>query len=423
MIRGRGQELVGMLFVITIFFVGLALTEATKTAGTVTPLISLPPAVLAFPALLLAAHVALRLGAEQADRLILPLGAFLSTMGLLTLNSLNLSFADQLIWIELGLIGAVGTVLVLRNPERLSEFKYLSGALGVALLLAPIFFGTVRGGSKLWLVVGGYSFQPAEPAKILLAIFLAAYLAEKKEVLSAGGRAFLGTTWPRARHFGPLIVTWLLSLSILILERDLGSSLIFFSLFLTMLYVATGRVAFIAVGLALFGAGAALAYRLFSHVAARIDVWSAPLPDDISGSVYQVAQSLFALEAGGLSGAGLGNGVLGRAISMPAVHTDFIFSALAEETGLLGAAAILIVYLLIFARGIHAALGAGNDFLALLAVGLATVTIIQAVVIIGGVIKAIPLTGVTLPLVSYGGSSVVSSFLMLGLLLAISRRA
>ncbi len=422
MTGGRVQELVGTLFVILAFLAGLALIEATKTGGTFTPAGSLPPVVLAFPALLLTAHVAMRVGAVRADRLILPLGAFLSTMGLLVLYSLDMSFTDQLIWIELGLVGAVATALVLRRPERLAEFKYLSGAVGVALLIAPIFFGTVRGGSKLWLVVGGYSFQPAEPAKIFLAIFLAAYLAENKEVLTAGGRDFLGISWPRARHFGPLVATWLLSLSILILERDLGSSLIFFSLFLIMLYVATGRIAYIAVGLMLFSAGATAAYYLFSHVAARVDVWLAPLPGDISGSVYQVAQALFALEAGGLTGAGLGAGLLGRAISMPAVHTDFIFSAMAEETGLLGAAAVLIAYLLIFARGIHAALSANNDFLALLAIGLASVTAIQALVIIGGVIKVIPLTGVTLPLVSYGGSSVVSSFLMLGLLLAISRR-
>lgn len=422
MTGSRVQELVGILFVILTFLAGLALIEATKTGGTFTPPGSLPAVVLAFPALLLAAHVAMRLGAVGADRLMLPLGAFLSTMGLLALYSLDMSFSDQLVWIELGLAGAVTTALALRRPERLAEFKYLSGAVGVALLMAPIFFGTVRGGSKLWLIIGGYSFQPAEPAKIFLAIFLAAYLAENKEVLTAGGRHFLGIAWPRARHFGPLVATWLLSLSILILERDLGSSLIFFSLFLIMLYVATGRIAYIAVGLALFGAGATAAYYLFSHVAARVDVWLAPLPGDISGSVYQVAQSLFALEAGGLTGAGLGAGLLGRAISMPAIHTDFIFSAMAEETGLLGAAAVLIAYLLIFARGIHAALGANDDFLALLAIGLASVTAIQALVIVGGVIKAIPLTGVTLPLVSYGGSSVVSSFLMLGLLLAISRR-
>jgi cell division protein FtsW (lipid II flippase) len=323
-----------------------------------------------------------------------------------------MSFSNQLLWVELGLIAALLVATTLQRPRRLAEFKYLAGSLGVFLLLAPIFFGTVRGGSKLWLVFGGYSFQPAEPAKILLAIFLAAYLAEKKEVLA----------WPKVRHFGPLIVTWLLSLAILILERDLGSSLIFFSLFLVMLYIATGRAAYVGVGLALFLAGTTMAYRLFSHVAARIDVWLAPLPSDISGSVYQVAQSLFALEAGGMTGVGLGAGLLGRAISMPAVHTDFIFSVWAEEAGLLGAAALLVAFLLLFARGFHAAIDANDDFLMLLAAGLATVTAIQAIIIIGGVIKALPLTGVTLPLVSYGGSSVISSFIMLGLILSISRQ-
>ncbi len=413
MTESRRQELFGLLVVIAIFFSGLSIIDVSKAAGELTPLANRSLNILAFPALLLGGHVALRFFGGNSDQLILPLGAFLGTLGLLTLYSLEMSFSNQLVWVELGLIAAVLVATTLQRPRRLAEFKYLAGSLGVFLLLAPIFFGTVRGGSKLWLVFGGYSFQPAEPAKILLAIFLAAYLAEKKEVLA----------WPRVRHFGPLIMTWLLSLAILILERDLGSSLIFFSLFLVMLYIATGRAAYVGVGLALFLAGTTMAYRLFSHVAARIDVWLAPIPSDISGSVYQVAQSLFALEAGGMTGVGLGAGLLGRAISMPAVHTDFIFSVWAEEAGLLGAAALLVAFLLLFARGFHAAIAANDDFLMLLAAGLATVTAIQAIIIIGGVIKALPLTGVTLPLVSYGGSSVVSSFIMLGLILSISRRA
>lgn len=414
----RPKELFGLILVSIIFASGLAIIETTETL--VEP-ISPPAQMLVFPALLLIAHILLRLYAKGSDQLILPFCALLSALGLLSLRSLNISFSGQLVWIELGLVAAVAVALFVRYPQRLGDYKYIAGGLGLALLLAPIFIGTVRGGSKLWLVFGGYSFQPAEPAKILLTIFLAAYLAEKKEVLAAGSRRLFGISWPEPRHFGPLILTWLLSLAILVFERDLGSSLIFFSLFLMMLYIATGRAAFVVIGSLLFLSGATLANRLFSHVAARIDVWLAPLPADVGGSAYQVAQSLFALDAGGISGTGLGAGLLGRTLAMPAVHTDFIFSALGEELGLAGTAAILLVYLLFIARGFHAGLRSGDDFLTLLAVGLATVTGIQAMVIVGGVMKAVPLTGVTLPFVSYGGSSIVSSFIMAGLLLSISR--
>lgn len=416
----RANELFGLTMAVSIFVGGIAIIEAAEMGKTPGTPLSWPPVMLAFPLLLLVGHALLRRRAPGADQLILPLCVFLSALGLLALKSLGLSFSEQLIWIELGLIAALAIPLALRHPERLGDYKYLAGALGLILLLAPVFVGTVRGGSKLWLVFGGYSFQPGEPAKILLTIFLAAYLAEKKAVLAAGGRRWLGISWPEPRHFGPLILTWILSLAILVFERDLGSSLIFFSLFLMMLYVATGRTAFVGVGLLLFAAGASLANRLFSHVAARVDVWLAPLPADVSGSAYQVAQSLFAFDAGGLAGTGLGAGLLGRTITMPAVHTDFIFSVLGEELGLAGTAAILVAYLLFMARGFHAGLRSGNDFLTLLAVGLVTVTGIQAMVIMGGVMKAIPLTGVTLPFVSYGGSSVVSSFIMAGLLMSIS---
>lgn len=376
------------------------------------------------PTSLLAAHIILRLKARKADPVLLSLCAFLSVLGLITLRSLGSpTLFSQQIWIMLGLVAAGAVIMLIRDPDRLGEFKYIAGVGGIALLLAPIFVGTIRGGSKLWLVVGGYSFQPSEPAKILLAIFLAAYLAEKKEVLAAGRLRLFGLALPEARSFGPLVLTWLVSLAILVLERDLGSSLIFFSLFLVMLYIATGRPAYVFVGIILFLGGAFAAYHLFSHVAARIFVWLNPLPPDVGGSAYQVAQSLFALSAGGISGTGLGSGFLGRQITMPAVHTDFIFSAVGEELGLAGAAIVILAYIIFVARGFHVALRSGSDFTRLLAAGLATVTGIQAVVIIGGVIKLIPLTGVTLPFMSYGGSSIVSSFIIVGLLLSISARS
>lgn len=420
--QGRSSELFGLILVIIIYGFGLVIIEAVhaRDTGALTPVT--PGPLLIWPVSLLAVHFLLRFAARDSDQLVLPLCAFLATLGLLALKSLGLSFSEQLLWIELGLAGLAAIAVFLRRPERLGEYKYLAGAAGLLLLLAPIFVGTVRGGSKLWLVFGGHSFQPGEPAKILLTVFLAAYLSEKKELLTAGGRRLFGISWPEPRHFGPLIVTWMVSLAVLIFERDLGSSLIFFTLFLMMLYIATGRPAFIVTGALLFFAGASIAYKSFSHVAARVDVWLAPLPGDVSGSSYQVAQSLFALGAGGTAGSGLGTGLLGRAVSMPAVHTDFIFSALGEELGLAGLGAILLTYLVLIARGFAIGLRSDEGFSTLLAVGLVAVTGVQAMVIIGGVIKAFPLTGVTLPFVSYGGSSIVSSFIMAGLVMAISGR-
>ncbi len=417
MSRNRNLELVGFLLASATLVFGTAIAQAARDRAWAWP----SAGIWMVPAALLATNIALRWRRRRGDPLVLALCAFLSILGLVELQSLGSpTAASQQIWIIIGLIAATVIVSLTADPDRLGEFKYVAGLAGVVLLLAPIFLGTVRGGSKLWLVFAGYSFQPAEPAKIFLVIFLAAYLAEKKEVLAAGRRRFLGLALPEIRHFGPLIVTWVISLAVLIFERDLGSSLIFFSLFLVMLYLATGRPAFVLAGAALFLGGALAAYRLFPHVAARVQVWLNPLPDDISGSAYQVAQSLFALAAGGIAGTGLGAGFLGRQIMMPAVHTDFIFSAFAEELGLAGAAVVIISYILLVGRGFHIAARAKSDFSMLLAAGLATVTGIQAVVIIGGVIKVIPLTGVTLPFMSYGGSSIVSSFLIAGLLLSVS---
>lgn len=404
----RNREFIGLLMTTMTLISGAAIVGAARGG-----LGDWPRDIWLVPAALLITHLILRFKARRADPLLLSIAAFLSILGLIELRSLGSStlFVQQ-VWMVIGLAAVVAVVFLVHDPDRLGEFKYLAGLGGIVLLLAPIFVGTVRGGSKLWLVVGGYSFQPAEPAKILLVIFLAAYLAEKKEVLAR----------PQAKHFGPLIVTWLVSLAILVLERDLGSSLIFFSLFLVMLYIATGRPVFVFAGMTMFLGGASLAYRIFPHVASRVHVWLRPLPGDVGGAAYQVAQSLFALSAGGIGGTGLGAGFLGRQVTMPAVHTDFIFSAIGEELGLAGAAVIVLAYILLVERGFHIALRSKSDFSMLLAAGLATITGIQTVVIIGGVIKLIPLTGVTLPFMSYGGSSVVSSFIIVGLLLSISAR-
>ena len=415
----RNIEFWGLFLVGITLIAGIVIARAAKQQ-----VFSVPPASLVnILVVLFVGHILLRYKARQTDPLLLPICAFLAAVGIIELWALRSPYASsQQIWFQIGIVLTISTVIFIRRPDEFRAYKYLAGTIGIVLLLSPIFFGTVRGGSKLWLVAGGYSFQPSEIAKIFLIIFLAAYLAEKKEVLAAGRRGFLGLSWPSIRYFGPLVLTWVISLAILVLERDLGSSLIFFSLFLVLLYIATGRVAYVIVGISLFMGGATAAYHLFSHVATRVNVWLEPLPSDVGGSAYQVAQSLFSMAGGALSGTGLGAGFLGRQISMPAVHTDFIFSALSEEIGLAGSVVIVLVYVFFVARGLKISLEAKNDFTKLFAAGLTVVVGIQAFVIIGGIIKLIPMTGVTLPFVSYGGSSLVSNFLMVGLLMAIARQ-
>ncbi len=415
----RNVEFWGLFFVGIILIAGTSIARSAKQQAFMPP----PASLVYILAALFIGHIFLRYRAQQTDPLLLPLCAFLAAVGIIELWSLQSPYASsQQIWFQIGIVLTIATVVFIRHPDEFRGYKYIAGVIGIILLLSPIFFGTVRGGSKLWLVAGGYSFQPSEIAKIFLIIFLAAYLAEKKEVLATGRRGFLGLSWPSIRYFGPLILTWIISLAILVFERDLGSSLIFFSLFLVMLYIATGRVAYVIVGISLFMGGATAAYYFFSHVATRVNVWLSPLPSDVGGSSYQVAQSLFSMAGGALSGTGLGAGFLGRQINMPAVHTDFIFSALAEEVGLAGSVVIVLIYVFFLARGLKISLEAKNDFTKLLAAGLTVVVGIQAFVIIGGIIKLIPMTGVTLPFVSYGGSSLISNFLIVGLLMAIARQ-
>ncbi len=321
--------------------------------------------------------------------------------------------ASQVVWLFIGVAALVLTLIAVPSLERLARYKYTLMVTGLGLLLLPAFIGREINGAKLWIRIGGLSFQPGEIAKILIVLFLAAYLAENRELLSVSTRRFLGIKIPEPRTLGPLLLMWLVSLFVLVFERDLGSSLLFFAIFLVMLYTATGRVAYVVVGLALFGVGATAAYLAFTHVHTRVDIWLNPFAD-AAGKGYQLLQSLFALAAGGLTGAGLGMGLPTR---IPFVATDFIFSAIGEELGLLGASAVIICFLIFSVRGLATASRAKTDMAAFTATGLVAAIALQAFVIIGGVTRLIPLTGVTLPFVSYGGSSLLSSFIALGLLL------
>jgi cell division protein FtsW (lipid II flippase)/cell division protein FtsI/penicillin-binding protein 2 len=365
------------------------------------------------------AHVAARRFAPAADPALLPTAALLSGLGLAMLSRLDVAEAGgdlagaQSLWLLAGAAALVATLALVPSLERLARFKYSIMLSGLVLLLLPAVVGREINGARLWLRVGGMSFQPAEVAKILVVLFLAAYLAENREVLSVSTRRVFGVWLPPARQLAPLVVMWAVSLVVLVAEKDLGSSLLFFGVFLAMVQVATGRPAYTLAGAVLFAAGAAGAYLAFAHVRARVGIWLDPFADP-AGAGYQLVQSLFSLGAGGLTGTGLGRGFPDR---IPYVATDFIFSAIGEELGLLGGVAVVTAYLVLCLRGLATAVRARSGMASLTAAGLVASLGLQVFVIVGGVTRLIPLTGITLPFVSYGGSSVLSNFVLLGLLM------
>jgi cell division protein FtsW (lipid II flippase) len=384
-----------------------------------------------FLAICVAAHLYLRMRLPDADPYLFPLMALLAAFGLVVLYRINETLArDQASLFVLGLVLFVLTIELLRDYEVLERYRYLIATLGIALLLAPRLpgIGQQVNGAYLGVSIGPITFQPAEFAKICLVIFLASYLREHREVLIVGARRIAGVTLPPLKHFGPLLVVWGASMLMLVLIRDLGSSLMFFAAFLALLYVATGRFSFVVIGMALFLVGAWFFTNTVPHVGDRVDVWLDPYQHP-QGDGYQVLQSIFAQADGGLFGQGFGQSLLFIPGShppvalLPAAQTDTIYALIVDEVGLFGAAALCLIYLLIAARGFKTAIIASDGFSKLLATGLTAVFAIQAFVIIGGVTRVIPLTGVTLPFVSYGGSSIVANFVLLALLLLISDRA
>jgi cell division protein FtsW (lipid II flippase) len=384
-----------------------------------------------FLAICVATHLYLRVRLSYADPYLFPLMALLAAFGLVILYRINDELArDQATLFVLGLVLFVLTIEFLRDYEVLERYRYLIATLGIALLLAPRLpgIGQQVNGAYLGVEIGPVSFQPAEFAKICLVVFLASYLREHREVLIVGARRVAGVTLPPLKHFGPLLVVWGASMFMLVFIRDLGSSLMFFAAFLALLYVATGRFSFVVIGMAMFLVGAWFFANAVPHVGDRVDIWLDPYQDP-QRSGYQVLQSLFAQADGGLFGQGFGQSLLFIPGSnppvalLPAAQTDTIYSLIVDELGLFGASAVCLIYLLIAARGFKTAIIAGDGFSKLLATGLTAVFAIQAFVIIGGVTRVIPLTGVTLPFVSYGGSSIVANFVLLALLLLISDRA
>jgi cell division protein FtsW (lipid II flippase) len=389
-----------------------------------------------FLAVCVATHVYLRLRLPDADPYLFPLVALLTAFGLVMIYRIDASLArDQANWFVLGLILFALTIQFLREYDVLERYRYTIAVVGLLLLLAPRLpgIGQQVNGAYLGVKLGPLAFQPAEFSKICIVVFLASYLREHREVLIVGARRVLGVTLPPLKHLGPLLVVWGASMFMLVFIRDLGSSLMFFAAFLALLYVATGRFSFVAIGMAMFVLGAWFFAATVPHVHDRVAIWLDPYHSPITGaydpggSGYQILQSIFAQADGGLFGKGFGQGLITipgtNDALLPAAQTDTIYSLIVNELGLFGACALVLIYLLIAARGFKVALLADDGFSKLLATGLTAVFSIQAFVIIGGVTRVIPLTGVTLPFISYGGSSIVANFVLLALLLLISDRA
>jgi cell division protein FtsW (lipid II flippase) len=381
-----------------------------------------------FLGLCLVTHLFLRARLPNADPYLFPLMALLAAFGLVVVFRIDDSLArDQAAWFVLGLALFALTIVLLKDYDLLERYRYVIATVGIALLLMPRIpgIGAQVNGAYLGIKLGPLSFQPAEFSKLCVIVFLASYLNDKREVLTVGAQRVAGMIVPPLKHFGPLLVVWGLAMLMLIFIRDLGSSLMFFGAFLALLYVATERISFVVAGMVMFLLGSWFFSSTVPHVGERVDIWLDPFKDpETSG--FQVAQGLFAQADGGLFGQGLGESLVkipGGVTIIPAPQTDLIYAVIVAELGLFGGAGIVLIYMLVAVRGFKTALIAPDGFSKLLATGLTAVFALQAFVIIGGVVRVIPLTGVTLPFVSYGGSSVVANLVLLALLLLISDRA
>ena len=356
---------------------------------------------------------------DGTDLTLFPAAMLLASLGLIMIGRLKPAlFLTQMRWLLLGLIVYLFLVFLGERVLRLLSYPYLLGVFCLLLLCSALFFGTEIGGSRNWIVFGPFAVQPSEFGKIVIIMFLAAYLTEHREVLTLPRHRLLWLKLPVLRFIAPLLFIWGIAILMFVVQRDLGSALLFFGIAVSMTYMATGRKSYVALAFAFFLGAAALSYSFFSHVRVRFNIWLDPWSDP-SGSAYQVVQSLFALGSGGVWGAGFAHG---HPNLIPEVHTDFIFAAIAEELGLLGSLGVMLVFALFFYRAIRIALACREEARMLLAAGIAVVFLLQAFIIIAGVTKFLPLTGITLPFVSYGGSSMIASFMLLGILTVLSKK-
>jgi cell division protein FtsW (lipid II flippase) len=420
----RNTEL-GLLVLSTLVTVGAyvlaSLAEDSQIPSNIVPFLGF------VIGLQLVAHAGMRRLAPQADGMLLPLASLLSGLGYVFIVRLDEAQDDpaglaglQSLWMILGAAAFVGTLMVVRDARRLELYRYTAGFVGLVLLLMPLLpvVGRTINGSRIWVSFGPINFQPGEFAKLALALFFAGYLVEKRELLAIN-RAFGPFALPDPKHLGPVLIAWGVALVVMVMERDLGSSLLFFTLFLVLIWVATERASYLVVGVLLFAGGAYLAFGAFSHVQERLELWGGfwDLVGPLDQRATQLDLAAFAMADGGTAGRGLG---LGTPTSIPVVESDFIFAAIVEELGLLGGAAVLIGFILMIGAGLRIAQQAASAFERLFATGLTTLLGFQAFIIMAGVVRLLPLTGVTLPFISYGGSSLLANYVLLALLLRIS---
>ncbi|AXG15525.1 FtsW/RodA/SpoVE family cell cycle protein [Intrasporangium calvum] len=424
----RGVELVLLIVAIAVVLLAWVTVDLNRNGTVPAEIIPVAGGLVVLAGVV---HVVLRWKAPYADPVLLPITTALNGLGLVMIHRLDLAAGrlgadgnanQQIIWTALAVALTVAAIWTLRDHRLLRRYTFISLAVGFILLTLPLVPGLGRevNGSRIWIAVGPFSFQPGEFAKIALAVFFAGYLVQTRDVLSLAGKRVLGFTFPRGRDLGPILVAWVLALLILVFEKDLGSALLFFGLFVAMLYVATERVSWIAIGLLLFGAAVAFALSAFAHFQKRVDLWLDPFSTENLERSNQLANGLWGMAAGGLTGTGLG---AGRPWLTPFAESDYIFASLAEELGLIGSVGILMLYLLFVERGVRTALGVRDGFGKLLAIGLTFSVAFQLFIVIGGVTRLIPLTGLTTPFLSLGGSSLLANWIIMSLLLRISDQA
>lgn len=424
----RNLEATLIVFAMVITSSALALVDLGATGKLNVSIIGLS---LGLGAIVLTMHMAQRFVARDADPLILPIVTLLNGLGIAMIHRLDIAngltgwqsqATRQMVWTAIAMVVAIGVIVIVRNHRVLQRYRYVWMATGIVLLIMPLipFIGVTINGARLWVNLGIVSFQPGEIGKIALALFFAGYLVTARDSLSMVGKKFLGVRWPQFKDLGPIFVVWVVAMMVLIFQRDMGTSLLYFGLFLVLMYVATGRAIWFVVGGGLFGAGALVASRFLTYVEGRFDAWldsfNPEIYDAVGGS-YQLVQGMFGLASGGVIGTGLG---AGHPDITPLAESDYIVASLGEELGLVGVFAILCLYLLFISRGIRIGINGADDFGRLLAVGLTFVIALQVFIVIGGVTRVIPVTGLTTPFLAAGGSSLVANWIIVALLLRLS---
>lgn len=424
----RNLEATLILFAMIITSSALALVDLGATGHLNVSIIGLS---LGLGVIVLAMHMAQRFVARDADPLILPIVTLLNGLGIAMIHRLDIAngltgwqsqATRQMVWTAIATVVAIAVIVTVRNHRVLQRYRYVWMAIGIVLLVMPLipFIGVTINGARLWVNLGVVTFQPGEIGKIALALFFAGYLVTARDSLSMVGKKFLGVRWPQLKDLGPIFVVWMVAMMVLIFQRDMGTSLLYFGLFLVLMYVATGRAIWFIVGGGLFGTGALIASRFLTYVEGRFAAWLDsfnPVVYEAIGGSYQLVQGMFGFASGGIIGTGLG---AGHPNIVPLAESDYIVASLGEELGLVGIFAILSLYLLFISRGMRIGINGADDFGRLLAVGLTFVIALQVFIVIGGVTRVIPVTGLTTPFLAAGGSSLVANWIIVALLLRLS---